>query len=85
MPDTVETAEIQLEMTGLDAAQQALDALGVDAEEIDSATDSEGSDQGPAATDLAPLLAALNRQTELLERIAAALEGAAPQPPQPTY
>jgi hypothetical protein len=39
----------------------------------------------PPVLDLTPLLDALDRQTELLERIAAAVERPHPQPPTPTY
>ena len=89
MPIPLETAEIQLDTVGAEAVQQTLDALGLEVEQVNAAVPGEEpadrtaatvatphtTDPSPAAADLSPLLAALDRQTEILERIAATLEG----------
>ncbi len=81
----LETAELQINTVGAEAAQQALDALGVDAEQVNAAAGDGPA--GPGAEDAGPgsvltdVLAALNQQTEILQRIAAAVENQPPSPP----
>jgi len=94
-----ETFELQLDTVGAEAVQQTLDALGVQVEQVNAAASSEqgsaaanaplsvAGDTNTATStpiDLAPLLAALDRQTEILERIATLLENR-PVTPAPTY
>ncbi len=90
MPIPLETAEIQLDTVGAEAVQQTLDALGLEVEQVNAAAgDGTAGPEGASAvpghdraanspsteSDLAGVLAALDRQTEILERIAATLEG----------
>ena len=99
MPIELDTAEIPVEVTGLAAAQQALEALVAGGEQAGESTVAQ-----PAAADLLPavaggagqagvssfpldlsgVVAAIQRSNEILERILAAAENR-PPPPPPTY
>ncbi len=95
-----ENFEIQLDTVGAEAVQQTLDALGVQAEQInttaagDATAGPEASvlapgsaGQAPAsfsAPDLAGVLAALDRTNDLLASILQAIE-TRPLNSQPTY
>jgi len=94
MAITLDTVEFQLDTVGAVAVQQTLDALGVKAESINASTDgsntpavyqekngsreTEGGEGEGQALDLTPVLEALDRQTEILERIASAIDNQKP-------
>ena len=100
MADTDETYEIGVEITGIEAAQQAMAALGIGVEQV---TDEAARDDGPvtpdgdeAATgeardaslssslDLSGFLEAQERTNELLGEILAAIQGQ-PKPEEAHY
>ncbi len=95
MAITLETAEIQLDTVGAEAVQQTLAALGVQAKQVNSeaadatiaapdqaaASATPQTNENPGAFDDTRIIAALDRQTEILERIATALQREPTQPP----
>ncbi len=78
----LETAEMQLDAVGAEAVQQTLDALGIQAEAVNSTA---GGDGPPASPPSSIAAADLSRIEALLERIAAAVERTPSATPGPTY
>ena len=85
MADADETYEIGVEVTGIEAAQQAMAALGIDpSQDSEETAAGEPGEATSSSSDLSGLLAAQERTNELLAEILEAIRGQ-PKPSEATY